>query len=171
MAKFDEDFDARNVDPQEDRQVLPNGHYQAIIEKSDWQDTKKQGGKMLVLELQIIDGKHKGRKIWDRLNLVNQNEVAVDIAKSSLSSICHATGVMQLGDSDELHNIPFIIRVACERRKDNGELANVIKAYKSAKEGGELLDDDGNDKAPPPPTPDGGSAVSKPGAAPWKDRK
>ena len=76
----------------------------------------------------MLDGPYKGRKLFDRLNLVNANPVTVEIAQRTLSAICHATGRMQVQDSEELHLIPFIADVqvlAAEerlRRKQQGAL-------------------------------------------------
>lgn len=161
-------FDARTVDPAEDFAALPNGHYAVLIESSEFKATKT-GGQMLVLTMQVIEGKYKGRKLFERLNLENANETAVEIANRTLSSICHATGVMAPEESEELHNIPILVRVACVKRKDNGELTNEIKAYKSAKDGASLLDEHGNDRAGfTAPEPGGNDAPGMPGSAPGR---
>jgi len=78
-----------------------------------------------------VDEKCKGRVLFENLNLDNPNNTAVEIARGKLSSICRATGVMKVADSSLLHNIPFILKVAIEARKDTGELQNVIKGYKA----------------------------------------
>ena len=53
----------------------------------------------------------QGRKIFDRLNLVNASAQTVEIAQRTLSAICHATGRLQVQDSAELHLIPMIADV------------------------------------------------------------
>ena len=51
----------------------------------------------------------------------------MEIAHAELSAIGHAVGVMDPEESDDLHNLPMVIRVVCEPREDTGELTNEIK--------------------------------------------
>ena len=51
------------------------------------------------------------------------------IARSELSAICRAVGVMQPRDSVELHNLPLLVIVKLKKRDDTGELTNEIKGY------------------------------------------
>ena len=122
-------FDAREVEPQAALEPIPAGKYLAIITNSEMKATKNGDGSFLELVFQVIEGEYKGRKLWDRLNLDNTNPTAVQIARSQLSALCRATGVMTPRDSVELHNLPLIAVVAVKRRDDNGELANEIKGY------------------------------------------
>lgn len=144
-------FDANQVDPMEDRGVIPAGQYLAIIEASEIKPTKAGTGSYLMFTFQIIEGKYKGRKQWARLNLDNPNQQAVDIARSELSSICRAVGVMTPGDSGDLHDLPLMIKVAVEKRSDNGEPSNVIKGYadKSKKGDAPAAEEKADDKTPP----------------------
>jgi hypothetical protein len=73
--------------------------------------TSTPGGQMLKLTMTILDGQYAGRKLFDRLNLVNANPTAVEIAFKTLSSICRATGVMQCANSQQLHGIPMKVKV------------------------------------------------------------
>jgi len=107
------------------------GTYVAVITDSEMHPTAKGNGKFLLLTLQIIEGQFKGRKVWDRLNLINPNETAVDIARRNLASICRAVGVLTPKDSSELHDKPLLVRVAQRKREDNGEVVNDVKGYAS----------------------------------------
>lgn len=122
-------FDANQVDPSVALEPIPAGRYAAVITESEFKPTKSGAGKYLQLTMQILDGEHKGRLVWARLNLENANATTVKIARGELSAICRAVGVMQPRDSIELHNIPLEITVGLKRRDDNGELTNVIKGY------------------------------------------
>jgi hypothetical protein len=128
MAQFNETFDAANHAPREAVDVLPDGQYIAIIEASEWKKTKKGDGAFLELTLQVVDGACKGRKVWDRLNLDNPNAVAVEIAQGTLSAICHATGVMKVSDSSQLHSVPMLVRVKVKAGENGPQ--NEIKGYK-----------------------------------------
>lgn len=115
---------------------LPAGDYPVIIVDSEMKDTKDRMGQYLNLTLQIIGEQHKGRKLFDRLNLINRNQVAAQIAKQQLESICRAIGMRDaISDSVQLHNKPFIVRLAYNERARNGDpiqegQRNEIKAYK-----------------------------------------
>jgi Protein of unknown function (DUF669) len=122
-------FDANDVDPRGDFEPLPEGSYLAVITDSDMKENKAGTGRYLKLTFQVADGPHKGRLLWEQLNLHHPNELAVKIARAELSAICRAVGVMAPQDSGELHDLPLVIRVRCMKRKDTGDLVNVIKGY------------------------------------------
>lgn len=126
-------FDANKVEPAKAFDPVPAGEYTAAIIDSSMETNSKGTGEFLKLEFQILDGTHKGRKLYANLNLKNTNEEAVRIARAELSSICRATGILTPNDSVELHNLPMIIKVGMEKRKDTGEMQNRIKAYKPRK--------------------------------------
>ncbi len=123
-------FNANDVAPIGDFSPVPAGLYRALIMDSGWRPTQS-GGQYLQFQFEVIDGKHAGRYLWSRLNLVNKSEKAVEIAKAELSGLCRAVGVLEPKDSIELHNIPLIINVVVEARKDNGEPTNRIKSYEA----------------------------------------
>lgn len=108
---------------------LPAGQYLACITGSQMKDTKRRDGRYLELEIEIIDGQCKGRKVWDRLNLENKNQEAVAIAQGRLSAICHAVNVMEAQDSSQLHNIPMLVKVKQTKRPDTGDVSNDVVAY------------------------------------------
>ena len=122
-------FDASTVDPTTDFDPIPAGQYIVAITASEMKPTKTGNGSYLQLEFVVLEGDCKDRKVWARLNLNNPNATAVKIARSELSAICHAVGVMQPKDSVDLHNLPLQITVKCKKREDNGEITNEIKGY------------------------------------------
>ena len=121
-------FDANQVQPNS-FDVLPAGEYEAVIVASSYEPTQNGRGKFLKLELQILNGEYQNRKLFDRLNLINPNDQAVQIARGTLSAICRAVGVMTPNDSFELHNRPLRIKVGVRKSDEYGD-QNVIKAYK-----------------------------------------
>jgi len=122
-------FDASQIEPMTTFDPIPAGKYLAMITASEMKPNKAGTGSYLELVFTILEGEHKGRQLWARLNLENPNELAVKIARAELSAICRAVGVLTPRDSVELHNLPLVIRVACKKRKDTDEIANVIKGY------------------------------------------
>ena len=122
-------FDANQVDPASNFDPLPAGKYLAAIIESEMKPTKAGTGNYLALTFQVLDGPHKGRMLWARLNLDNPNATAVQIAQAELSAICRAVGVLVPHDSVELHNLPLVISVRCKKRTDTGEITNEIGGY------------------------------------------
>lgn len=119
MAYLGDTFDATNVAPAEARDLIPPGKYPAQIIESEMKPT--QYGQMLKLTLELLDGPHKGRRVWDQLNLVyskpgeaDKSAQTVEIAQRTLSAICHAVGVLRVNDSEALHLKPLTVTVAVE---------------------------------------------------------
>jgi hypothetical protein len=122
-------FDANQVDPSTDFEPIPAGRYVAMITSSEQKPTKSGSGTYLQITFQILEGEYKGRCVWTRLNLQNANAMAVQIARSQLSALCRAVGVMTPRDSVELHNLPLQIQVRIKRRNDTEELENVVSGF------------------------------------------
>jgi hypothetical protein len=124
-------FDASNVAiPQENSFApIPAGQYPVIVDSSEFRDTKAGDGRYLHLELSIVDGPSKGRKIFDNLNLENKNPTAVDIAQRQLASLVRACGKVKISDSAELHNIPVSATLAVRKGTNGYEDSNDVKSY------------------------------------------
>jgi hypothetical protein len=122
-------FDANQVEPSNDFEPIPAGKYLVVITDSEQTPNKAGTGSYLNLTFQIIDGPHKNRLLWARLNLDNPNAKAVQIARAELSAICRAVGVLAPNDSVELHNLPLVIHVKCKKRPDTGEIVNEVKGF------------------------------------------
>ena len=125
-------FDANTVDPQESRDPIPAGWYKCAITASEEKPTKAMTGSYLQLDLQVIDGEHQGRKVFDRLNLNNPNQTAVEIAQRALSSICRSIGVMTPRESSELHDKPLMVKVAVKPADGTYDASNEVKEYAAA---------------------------------------
>jgi hypothetical protein len=108
-------FDAKNYDPTQGLPQLPVGKHPVIIRSSEVKPTSDGNSGMLVFELQIIDGPSKGATGAYRLNLYHTNQQTVEIAHRQLSAVCHVTGVYNVQDSEQLHNIPFMVEVALQK--------------------------------------------------------
>ena len=127
MANLGIPFDATSVEPAQTLEVLPPGKYTAQIVDSDMRLTKDGTGQYLWLSLDVLDGSYKGRKLFDRLNLVNANPQTVAIAQSALSAICHATGCLQVEDSQDLHLIPLTLVVQVQPPKNGYGESNKVR--------------------------------------------
>jgi hypothetical protein len=122
-------FDASQVEPSAGRDPVPAGKYLAAITASEMKPTKNGSGQYLELEYQILDGEHKGRRLWSRHTLNHPSAQTVQIARGELSAICRAIGIMTPKDSTELHNLPLTVTVKLKKREDNGELTNEVAGW------------------------------------------
>tara|TARA_R110002110_G_scaffold246260_1_gene462645 strand:+ start:940 stop:1404 length:465 start_codon:yes stop_codon:yes gene_type:complete len=138
-------FNANDVEPNEAFTALPAGEYDIIVMSSEMKPTKAGDGKYLQLQLQILSGTYQNRQLFDRLNLVNRNDVAVQIAKGTLSSICRAVNVLTPKDSSELHNKPLTAIVKVEKDL-NGNSQNSVKGYKPRAAQGSMVEQAFEDK-------------------------
>lgn len=127
MANLGTTFDASGVEPATVYDLLPAGDYLVQIVESEIRPTRDGNGQYLWLMLDVLDGPCQGRKLFDQLNLVNPNSQTVEIAQRTLSSICHATGRMQVADSEELHLIPMTVSVTIEAPKNGYGPKNRIR--------------------------------------------
>ncbi len=152
-------FDASTIPEQQEFSALPEGDYVVIATSSEMKPTKSGNGSYLQFTLEVLDGPCKGRKIFDRMNMINPNQTAVDIGQRSLAALCRAVGVIKPQDSAELHNKPFLCSVIVEvdDRKREG---NVVKKYQAVT------------GAVPQTAPAFGTtapaATAAPAAAPWR---
>jgi len=115
---------------------IPSGDYYAVIENSEYVTNKKETGMILNLTWQVIDGKFKGRKVFESLNLEHKNQQAQQIARGAMNAICTATGISNLKDSSQLHNIPMMITVGIQTDKTGMYPdKNNIKKHKAIEKG------------------------------------
>lgn len=119
-------FDASTVAPQQPMEALPAGWYKAAMEKSDMEPTNDGTGMILKTEFVILEGPFKGRKIFENFNMQNKNPQAVEIAQQALSALCHATNVIRVTDSVQLHNIPLFVKLKVEAQRTEDSLKNEI---------------------------------------------
>lgn len=160
MVALPQTFNTADV-PDSEFELLTPGEYTAIITESEMKPTANKEGAFLELKLQVQDDAAKGRVLYERLNIQNKNEQAVEIAYRTLKKICEAVGKTAIKDTTELHNKRFVIVVEVEKGKPymkdgvqkDGRDQNKIKAYKSV--GGDA--------------PASGAAPSTPaaGSPPW----
>jgi hypothetical protein len=122
------DFNAHEVQPSSPMEAVPAGSYPVRITDTEIKQTKNGNGRYLQITLDIIDGEFKGRKLFDRLNLWNPNQQAVDIARKTMSAICHATNVMQPRNHEELRGKYMTAKVNQENDPQYGA-RNEVKGY------------------------------------------
>jgi len=125
-------FDATQFDPSQSAGQLPVGKHPVVIIDSEVKPTTDNQSGLLELTLQIIDGPSKGMTGAYRLNLYNtKSQQAVEIAHKQFSAVCYVIGVFNVKDSQQLHNIPFIVEVALQKNSEAAEkgYTQVVRVY------------------------------------------
>ena len=97
------------------RDPVPHGQYEAKIVRSERVRTFE--GECLELDFEIIGGAHDGR-IIERHLFIYGGDRRTQRDRAELSHICRAVGVMTPKDSSDLHNIPMVIQVGRDKRKN-----------------------------------------------------
>ena len=169
MASLNGTFDATEVAPAVPLEVLPPGKYLAHLIESEMLPTKAGDGQLLKLVFEILEGPSARRKIFDQLNLVNPNPTTVEIAQRALSAICHATGKLQVGDSEELHLVPMTIQVKIRPPKNGYGESNAI-AYLPPERGAAPARSPRPAAPPAAPPVTRTDASTKMAAAPWNKK-
>ena len=118
--------------------LISPGQYTAVIVGSEMKPTKDGNGQYLALTVVVTQGQYANTEFIERLNIVNQNTQAVEIAYKTLARISEAVGMTQTpSDSNQLHNRPMLITVETETGKPytkdgitkEGKDKSVIKKY------------------------------------------
>lgn len=129
-------FDASRVPPSTgEMEPVPAGWYDLVMDQSEMKPTRDAattGNAYLECRFNIASGQYAGRKLFSRLNLRNNNPVAAEIAQKELSAICHAVGVLQIQDSQQLHGIPLKGKVKVRAGDAQYGASNEISTFKPA---------------------------------------
>lgn len=129
MVALPQMFDARAVAPAnpDGQGAFSVGLVPAKIVKNDMVQNKTPNtGGHVALTFEGMAGENLGRTMVWRLNLYNIGEnaqQAIDIAYKQLSAICHAVGVFNVTNMDELMNRPLIAVV--RQQKDNPQYTEI----------------------------------------------
>lgn len=119
-----------NDKPENGFDVLPAGTYTVKITDGEMKRNKKNTGQYLQVEMTIVEGEHRERKIFDRFNLDNPSREAVRIARGQFAALREAVGVLEPKNIAEMKNIRFQVAIKCVRRTDKpDEMANEVQRY------------------------------------------
>lgn len=115
------------VSSQSDFSPLPPGDYLVVAVDSLVVMTKTSGQPMLKVTLEVVDGQHRGRTIWD--NFVLSNE----IAQKRLKSMAEAGGHPHpdfIKSSEELHGLPVMVKLKIEEKPGFSPQNKIIRFSK-----------------------------------------
>lgn len=140
MAQLPGAFSPQQHGDMNDFSAFPAGSYHLQVVESEIKMTKKAEdnndpslGQMLVLKIEVIDGKHKGRLLWERLNIINPNADTQKIANENLATLCRAVGFdngLPDNDTSHLHGKPFDGKVGISKGTKGYADSNKMQNYK-----------------------------------------
>jgi hypothetical protein len=105
---------------------LPDGTYTVKVEQATELDNKSGTGRYLELVLVVIEGPHRGRKLWARYTTEHQSAKAQEIGLGQVSELSRALGRPAWDHESELQELVADVRVG--RQKDNAE-RNEVKGW------------------------------------------
>jgi len=98
--------------------LITPGQYPAVIIGGELKDTKNKDGQFIALKIVLTGGPHANTEFTERLNIINKNQQAVDIAYKTLARITEAVGLSKITNTDELNNRPFFVEIKTEKGKE-----------------------------------------------------
>ena len=114
MAGIGMSFNSNDFAERTHVSVVPPGWYVMQIVDSKLVPTKTPGGARLNLQFKVLQGDFAGRMVFQGYNVKNANPVAVNIAMEELAELSKAVGVPVWNDTEQLHGIPFNMKVKCK---------------------------------------------------------
>jgi hypothetical protein len=130
MAHIGETLSLDTLPAPDNFEPLPAGNYVVEVIGSDVVDTKTGLGRQMKLTLKVVEGELEGRRIWPNIMVRHQNETAQRIGQQVIASLISAAGIGPIDDTEELHGIPIIARVAIETDKNGQyEPRNTVKGF------------------------------------------
>ena len=119
-------FNAATVEPKVDSfEPIPEGEYVAIITDSPIGPSKNSPwNTQIAFTFKVIDGPFANRTVFDYVTIetsanpaqqsqeqITKANNAVMKGRGRLSAICHAVGVLNVAQTEDLHSRPLIIKV------------------------------------------------------------
>lgn len=126
---FGEEFNSNDYEPLGTFEAIPPGNYTVQIEKTELRTTKKGDGHYVWLEMVVLEGQYKGRKLWDQINIDNPSVKCAEMGRKAFGDLVRAAGYQKVSNTDVL--LQSIV-VAVVKVKDS---QNEIRTYKSTNQG------------------------------------
>ena len=107
---------------------FPAGDYNLLIEEAEIKRTKNGEGQYLALRLQVLDGPHKGRLLFDRITIQHSNDKAVEIGRKALIVLSRAIG-QAVSESAQLLNKTCRAKVKIRPEQNGYAASNEVAWY------------------------------------------
>ena len=136
---------------------IPDGWYEVLTSEAAEKQNKANAGHHLSLKMQITSEPCNGRLHWENYNIDNPSETVQKIGRGQLKRMMLAAGIDKISDLSELNDLCFFVKFGRDKKDDS---RNVVKAYRSLKDGAGADDEADAQKAEEKP--------SAKKSAPWK---
>lgn len=118
------------VQAAEEYTPIPAGSYESFIEKAEVKPTKDRLGMYVEMLFQITGPESKGRKVFYKFNIKNNNPQAVEIGLSELKMCAVACGIPDATDTSEFEGKFCEIKIKVKEANGNFDASNDIKSFK-----------------------------------------
>jgi hypothetical protein len=113
-------FDTREYTPEPSSfDPLPEGTYNGMIVKALEKVSQTSGNAYASLEIEIIDGQYKGRKVYDNLFLHSTNATAQNIARAKLNGIATSLDLAVINGEQDFLFKPLAVSVNIDKDGKN----------------------------------------------------
>lgn len=112
--------------------TVPPGDYVVAVTGAQLKRSKSLTGMYISLELSILEGEHAKRKVWDIINIKNDNPQAAMIGRQTLAALAMAADLPALKDSQELVGKVVKVKLAIKKESGGYEAKNQVKRYMPA---------------------------------------
>lgn len=151
---------------------IPAGVYDMEVVDSAVVPTKAGTGTMLKLQLKVCGGRYDNRRVFDQINIENQNAQAQEIGQRQLSDLCRACGLAAVpAESDEFHGIPIRARVKIKDDANYGPRNEIARYVDPADAGGAPAPAAPARQAAAPARAASSPPAGNRGAPPWGNRR
>src|SRR5262249_20503002 len=111
-------FDPSQCEGTEFVPIPPGWQSAQIVEASRKEALNNSASTYVFAVFEILEGAHKGRKIFQNVTLTNASQQAVEIGQRLLTDICNALKIGPLKNLEVLQYKPMKVRVGIKRDKD-----------------------------------------------------
>jgi hypothetical protein len=134
MAQFGQTFYTAQLPKETTREALPAGVYISLLDKAEIKTTKAGDGQYIDCQFRVVDGQHKGRSFFDKINISNPSQQAVEIGLARLNTILTIGGLNQCGSTEELEQARIHILAVLGIEEHNGGTRNFLNFIKDPKQ-------------------------------------
>lgn len=117
--------------PEQEYSLVPDGSYNADIEKAELRQTKDGTGQYINLQIKILGPTNAGRVVFGTINIQNKSEKAEEIGLRQLKELRAALGMAALRDTDDLVGRQVKVKIKTQPEKDGYPARNTVAGYAS----------------------------------------
>ena len=124
-------FDTGSVEPMKDFSVVPPGKYVVQITEPEITPTKAGTGHFIRLILIILEGEHKNRKVWDRINIDNPSAKCKEMGLAVVAAIGRALQIQRFTSVTQLANGVLVAHVKVKNEQNEVRTYSSLESYRA----------------------------------------